>query len=360
MKKWLQHRRGFTLVELLVATAVTLVLAGLLVSVATNVLRAWQRSGGELEGAAQAALVLDLLERDLRAAVLRRDGRVWLAATGQPDQSGAGDSGGSLASWTAVGGVKPGWSMPGTVNSSLQLNPTSGRLEDARFGMAGVWLRFITTVPDDNRDLGSTSAPRVVAYQLVRHALTSGPGSTVRYSLFRAEVRPSGDRSAFTTGYDLFGDAYNKPAVGGTNLADPGTVRRPRRDQLLANNVIDFGVRIWTRDAGGAPAIAFPRSPTNLGFAATARDGTASLDAAWGANPALPPAAASVHFYPVGEMTYGFPDGVEVFVRILTEEGARQIEAFESGRSSAQTWWEIALAHSLVQSRWIPIGSSAP
>ena len=360
MNQWLQLRRGFTLVELLVATAVTVVLAGPLVAVATNVLRAWQRSGGQLEGAAQATLVLDLLERDLRAAVLRRDGRVWLAATGQPDQSGAGDIGGSLASWAAMGGVKPGSSSPGTVNSSLQLNPASGRLEDDRFGMAGVWLRFITTVPDDNREMGSTSASRAVAYQLVRHSLASGPGSTVRYSLFRAEVRPSGDRSTFTTGYGLFGDAYNKPAVGGSNLADPGTVRRPRRDQLLANNVIDFGVRIWTRDAGGAPAIAFPQSSTNLGFAATARDGTASLDAAWGANPALPPAAASAHFYPAGEMTYGFPEGVEVFVRVLTEEGARQIEAFESGRARAQTWWEIALAHSLVQTRWIPIGGFAP
>jgi len=124
--------------------------------------------------------------------------------------------------------------------------------------------------------------------------------------------------------------------------------------------VIDFGVRLWARDAAGTLAIVFPRSANNLGFAATVRNGLSTFPPVWGTNPALPPAVASAHAYPAAEMTYGFPEAAEVFVRVLTEEGAREIEAVESGRSSGRTWWEIALAHSYVYTQWIPIGGWAP
>lgn len=350
---------GHTLVELLVAVAVTLVLSGLMIGLVANTLGHWQRAGGELAATIEAERALDFLEGDLRAAVLRRDGCVWFAATVQPDQTGAGDPGGSLANWSAPGGVKPGWGSPGSADSSLALQPASGRIDDCRFGMAGMWLRFVTAVPDDNSALASTSAPRVVGYQLLRHAIAGTAGATVRYSLFRAEVRPQGTPSTFSVGGDVFAAEYNQPSVGGTNLGDPGTVRRPRRDQLLANNVVDFGVRLWGRDAAGRSVLLYPVNGNNLGFAATVRDGTAELAAAWSPNPALPPAAASAHGYVAAEMAYGFPAAAELLVRVLTEEGARRIEALEAGQGDGGTWWTVAVAHSRVYTRWVEIGSWA-
>ncbi|HLP01693.1 MAG TPA: hypothetical protein VK163_06680, partial [Opitutaceae bacterium] len=256
-----------------------------------------------------------------------------------------GDAGGTLGAWSPAV-RKPGAANPGGAESSLALEPNSGRIEDCRFGMAGVWLRFVTNVPDRNAQPGDTSAPRVVSYQVIRRTVSGAAGSAQRYALFRAEVRPYADdspareRSSFTVGFDVFALPYNA-ASGGGNLGDAGTVRRPRRDLLLANDVIDFGVRFVRRDpnAPGGERVLFPAVNGNLGFAATT-DTTA--------RPPNPDVAASA-------MSYGFPTEAELLVRVLTEEGARQIEALEAGRLAGPGWWEIALAHSVVLTRRVTL-----
>ncbi len=340
-------RSGFTLIELLAASAITLVLAGIMVVLLAHMTRVWARASGGLVATQQAEQALDLLARDLQTAVLRRDGRVWLAATVQPDQSGAGDCGGTLGAWSPPV-RKPGAADPGAPDSSLALAPPSGRIDDCRFGMAGVWLRFVTNVPDRNDESAAVSAPRVVAYQIVRRAVAANAGSAQRYGLFRAEVRsysdvsPARERSTATCGYDVFAAAYNSTAGGG-NIGDGGTIRRPRRDQLLANDVIDFGVRFFRRTAvGGDPVLLFPIDETNRGFAATTSIGATPP------NPSVSLAA----------MRYGFPTEAEVFVRVLTEEGARQIEAIEAGRLVGPRWWEIAVAHSVVLTRRVGLEAS--
>ena len=334
---------GFTLVELLVASAITVVLAGIMVAILAQMTRTWARASGGLTATQQAEHALDLLARDLQSAVLRRDGRVWLAATVQPDQSGAGDCGGTLGVWSPAV-RKPGWANPGTADSSLDLAPASGRIEDCRFGMAGVWLRFVTDVADRNDTISSTSAPRVVSYQIVRRAVSSGAGAAQRYALFRAEVRPYADdspareRSSWSVGFDVFAPAYNG-TIGGGHPGDAGTARRPRRDLLLANEVIDIGVRFQRTAADGTRQMLFPTGNGNLGFAATT-DTTAL--------PTNPTVAA-------GGMSYGFPMEAELFVRVLTEEGARQIEALEAGRLAGASWWELAQAHSVVLTRCVEL-----
>lgn len=342
-------RSAFTLVEVLIASAVTALIAGLMITVIVNVMSSWRRSSDTLQTNAQAKLALDYLAQDLGAAIMQRDGRAWLIATIQPDQSGIGDVGGTIGSWITSGGgtLKPGWSSPGAPTSSLDLDPASKRLEGYRFGMAGVWLRLITSVPDSNSSSGiqQTSAPRAVGYQIVRHPLSSSSAATAaRYALFRAEVRPFHDTagsqaaSTFVNGYDLGAPAYTTATAN--NLADSGNIRRARRDILLANNVVDFGVRFYTRGPTGNLVLAFPTSNTNRGFAATT-------------NTAFLPGGSSFSY--AGDMTYGFPEVAEVFIRVLTEEGARQIEALEAGRLPGPDWWTIASASSQVYTRRIVI-----
>ncbi len=341
-----RSRDGFTLVELLVASAITVVLAGIMVAILAQMARTWARASGGLTATQQAEHALDLLARDLQTAVLRRDGRVWLAATVQPDQSGAGDCGGTLGAWSPAV-RKPGWANPGTADSSLDLAPASGRIEDCRFGMAGVWLRLVPDVPDRNDTISGTSAPRVVSYQIVRRAVSSGAGAAQRYALFRSEVRPYADdnpareRSSWSVGFDVFAPAYNGTSGGG-NPGDAGTARRPRRDLLLANEVIDFGLRFQRTAADGTRHTLFPTGNGNLGFAVTT-DTTAR-----------PPNTTVA----TGAMSYGFPTIAELFVRVLTEEGARQIEALEAGRLAGVSWWEIAQAHSVVLTRWVELEAS--
>ena len=54
------------------------------------------------------------------------------------------------------------------------------------------------------------------------------------------------------------------------------------------------------------------------------------------------------------------PEEAEIMIRVLTDEGAAQIAAFETGRltlpagrSAAQYWWDIAVAKSQVFTRRI-------
>lgn len=366
---------GFTLVELITAMGVTAVLSALMLGLASQLLSVWKRETGALSTRAQADLVFEQLTRDLEALVMRRDGNVWLAATVQPaPQMGRGDSAMSDAGWE--GTVKPGNELPGTPGSSLCLEPVSGSLADMRFGQAGVWLRFFSTAPDTQTSLSNLSAPRAVAYQLVRRRVTASASSRgratapFRYTLYRSSARPMSpswpdENSTFAAGYDLFSRAshphYNR---GDSSVIDHvGNIRAPRRyEQILGNNVVDFGVRCWGRDSSGRWSALFP-TPTisgggrpSLGFAATTRDG-------FHREQVIPPDSGTSTSLAAEEMSYGFPEQVEVFMRILTEEGAQKIEAFEDGRvlfpaaesNEAEAWWQIVLQHSHVFVRTIHV-----
>jgi hypothetical protein len=101
----------------------------------------------------------------------------------------------------------------------------------------------------------------------------------------------------------------------------------------------------------------------NIAFVATALD-------------AADITAAGIPYHSAGAsntFTVGFPDFADVMLRVLTDEGARIIEAYENGRSvappnpsgSGQTaaqwqksyWWTLALEHSQVFVERIPIAS---
>ena len=105
-----------------------------MITIISNVMSAWRRSADSLQTNAQAKIALDYLAQDLASAVMQRDGRAWLVATVQPDQSGAGDAGGTLGTWNASDGgtLRPGWASPGAPTSSLQLAPASNAIEDYR------------------------------------------------------------------------------------------------------------------------------------------------------------------------------------------------------------------------------------
>lgn len=349
-----RKQRAFTLTELVVATGVTVLLAGIMLGIVSNVISISGRATGSIQGHTQATMAIDVITRDLQAAILMATDEVWLAANVQPDQTGSGDAGGSLGLWDPSGGGagKPGWTDPGTDDSSLDLAPANLDLEDYRFGMAGMWLRFITHVPDENVDgLNNFSAPRAVGYQISRHRLDNNADSSIRYGLFRTEVRsydesvipPDHPASTFHSGYDLYAVDYCvSGAVGGSLDGSPGRIRGPFRQHLLAVNVIDFGIRVFERNATGDLVLSFPLDQTDLGYAAT-------LDTS-----AIQPAAATAGSYDYsGKTTHGFPEVIEVSLRVVSEDGAKLLEGLETGSPIGSDWWSIALAHSRVFSRRI-------
>lgn len=356
---------AFTLVELLMALVVSGILVAALTAAARHLLQAWQETAGRLEQGRRAEQILDTLARDLEALCFRRDGGVWFAATLQRSpQPPRGEAGLVDAEWS--GRVKPPDGVESDAGSSLALNPADEDAMDTRFGQAGLWIRFFTVQPDSNDSLVNHSAPRAVGYQLVRRRVTAsasssgGAQSPLRYVLYRATARPFGPgwpetNSTFASGYDLFrADATPDYNVADASRIDQvGNLRAPRRyEQILAQNVIDLGVRVWTRDERGGLRPVFPDRDAGgrdvRGFAATVQDGR------WRSPAAVPPGWME-EGGTRDALARGIPERIDVWVRLLTEEGARVIEAFERGRTQvpagsneAETWWSLARRHSSV------------
>jgi type II secretory pathway pseudopilin PulG len=344
---------SFTLLELLVAVVLTALLAAVVLAVVSAVMNHWNRLAGRLGAAAQAQLALDQLAQDLEGAIFRADGNVWFAVTVLPDTGLSGQW--KTAAVTAQG--KPGNTHPRTLNLGAP------SLEEARFGVVGVWLRFFTTKPDTNTSAADLSAPVAVGYQIIRQNVTSSPTSEQRYLLFRAEVRRTrttgGSPGTFEAGYNL--DPAATPATpymtpNGT-AGDPGNLLRPPLGAALADNVIDFGVRLYRRE-GGDLRLIFPARPAACDTSPV--NGILSN--------AVPPAMETQHLAsgttPAASDYYRhvFPDVAEVMVRVLTDEGARLVAAFEAGRlqppagvTPADYWWTLAEAHSQVVIRRIAI-----
>jgi len=84
-------RRGFTLVELLVAMAITTVIASVLVSVTAVAVDAWNRSRAELRASRQAKFMVDAMARDFESLVTRRGNNFeWLSALSSKNLPGSG------------------------------------------------------------------------------------------------------------------------------------------------------------------------------------------------------------------------------------------------------------------------------
>lgn len=324
--------RGFTLLELLVAVAITLLLAGVMLTVTTGTLDLWRRTQNELTVAAEAKLALDMIERDLQAGAFRKDGvNTWLAADVINSSAGLLNHG-----WqTASPRMKP------ATSDSLRLVPDAldGRapnIADARFGLSGVWLRFITT----NVESGG-SLPIAVSYQLVRRPVAgsnvaaSNPAA-VRYTLFRSAVAAD---STFGGRYDVTAPVYGSSSAAAPAARSAATLTNPNIGDALASNVVDFGVWLYVRDSAGALRRIFPANSADLSHAA--RDAGAAPDA------------------------NRYPDVADIMVRMLTEEGASRIEAMEQGNAAlmrpaayvtdAAWWWALAETNSRVFVRRVEI-----
>lgn len=363
--------RAFTIIELLVSVGITALMLTLMVTISINMLSGWNRTSGQLNTGNQARVVLDAISQDLQSAVMRRDGNIWMAATVQRNQSAGGDAGVSVfytSDLDAVGGgqTKPISSGAPDEDNSLDLAATLptdaadvGKMENVRFGQLGVWLRFYATPPSANNaaDPTSLSAPRAVAYQLSRGRLGTGAAADAQtvYSLFRSEIDP---QRTFQQGMNITAAAYD------TSTGAAGAIRTPTVNDIIATNVVDFGVRLFERDAAGNLLEVFPARRNSAGALLVGQPATTTPVHYLATSNTT---AAYTGYGGGTQLTSGFPAVAEVMVRILTPEGARQIEALEKGLISppasvpdaAEYWWQIVEQNSQVYVRRVEIRSNA-
>ena len=323
--------RAFSLLELLVAATITLLLAGLMLAITIETLKLWHRTQDNFSSSTQARLALDLLERDLQAGVFRADGvNTWLAIDVLNSPSALLSHG-----WQSASLMKP------VTAESQRLLPVAANgldpvVADARFGLSGAWLRFVTSNVE-----ASGSLPVAVSYQVVRRP-ASGPNNSaanpaqVRYTLFRSAVAAE---TTFATGYDMLAVAYASTASAPSVARSNPTLTNPPLSDALAVNVVDFGIWLHVRDNAGTLRRIFPADNSDLVHAA--RDAGSAGDA------------------------NRYPEVAEVMLRILTDEGARLIDAMEQGSgaiarpveysSDAEWWWAVVEANSRVYVRTVEI-----
>ena len=356
-------RGGFTIIELLVAAAITAVLAGIVIAMVGNVSISLARTSGRLNASAQARLALDQLALDLQSALFRDDGNVWFAA------NILDTTGNATGLWTAaqtVANAKPAGAAGSFDFAATRAGlAVTGQFADTRYGLAGVWLRFFTTSRGSNSATTppTISAPVAVGYQIIRRRPSANPqNASTAYLLHRAEARPAasnGRPGVLESGYDITAAAYTTSTAGTNNgsiTGDPRSIQVPgsatNLDAVMADNVIDFGVRCYVRDATfpGGLRLIFPANAGGqpVGNAATRLRGTL---------PSSAPVTA-------GNFNLHFPDVVDVLIRVLTDEGAQLIANMEKAppvpatrppqyATNAAWWWAVADAYSQVFTRRI-------
>ena len=309
------RQQGFTLVEVSVSTALSLLLLLALTMAVVNVGKQSSRLADHLDRGARVRLMTDLLVSDLQSAIVKQDQNTWLAVDilDKTDNSGA---------WVNASGQKP-------TQASLQLDPrlpTESKNtvwadpEDYRFGVAGMWLRFISSAADRSVFTDGKVVPgdvNAISYQLIRRGMpTSGninDAANASYQLFRSIVRSD---NTFNTGYVV--DAYQGVAQQG----DPGEIKSPSVDSMLCDNIIDFGIIIYERNSSGQYVEGFPM-----------RDGS------------LPPLKDKKRYRAPAD---GVPVSIEVLVRVLSASGARELRGLEQQGTSSDQWWQVARRHSRV------------
>jgi len=302
------NRKGFTLIELIAALGITVLMGYFFVSIGGDFVTTWDHVGDSVARETEARSALDTIARDLESAFLREGSDVMFAVDILSDNTNAG------AKWESGSAER---------RSSSGYDPVNHE-----YGWAGSWLRFVSASPSLN----------AVGYQIIRSTIKDGVG-TPRYMLYRNVVAHDSlvANAETSIGFDLSNLAYT------TN----GDVTTPVRSNILAVNVIDFGVRLYIYDSSGGGDPSGDDAPDGLRLIFPADSGSAL-------ETTLPVGGLSHAADTFTGTTYGerYPDVVEVFVRVLSEGGAAQLSEMEEAGENSE-WQEVVDNHSRLYRRYV-------
>jgi len=312
----LAARQAFTVIELVVAIAVTAVMALFAFQFTRSMVEVWTLSERNLVVETDVQAALDTIAQDLQEAYFAEGQGVMFAVEALSNGDNSGDE----------------WD-----HATEVARPTEGAYDPAshRYGWAGMWLRFFTAEPTLN----------AVGYQIVRRPLTWEEDQGPVYQLFRSVVR--GDLVA-EAGYDLTDEAYVDKSQTLTE-GHPVTVTVPPKNNHIVEHVIDFGIRLYVRDADDpsppehAPTgmrLIFPAEAgvvsdqNNLHWSVTGRKQGTGDDANWGNR---------------------FPEAAEIFLRVLDPDGAEALRRLEEEGGDPAQWEAIAAEHGRLYRRFVDL-----
>ena len=327
-------KRGFTLVELMVAVSISVVIGLFVMSFTSALIEILRRSDARISLENEVAVALDIMARDLESAVFREgQGTMFAVDVQSLDDLKLLGLEGSGNHW------EPGYSRDvGAVNFQPGANPDDDTYPSYTFGWGGSHLRFFTAAPAFN----------AVSYQIGRRASPADAKRDV-YVLYRSVV---GKHHTEREGLDITLGEYidddsvappeGEPDFGSSNEGFPGTVKKPNAKDYLIQDVVDFGVRLYVYDAGQQDS---PDSPRGVRLIFPSSDNE-NLDA-----------LESQHYASTGlgeDYDLRFPDLVEIYVRALDSVGARELSEAELD-NKGRSFEEIVSQHGRVFRRMVEV-----
>jgi type II secretory pathway pseudopilin PulG len=208
-------RQAFTLVEVLVSSALTIIVLMMLFAVLLSAMDVWQGGTTRLQTNADARLALDLVVRDLQSMVVRQT---------QYDQQ-----------WL----------------SSVRI-PVAG----APSGISTTWLTFFA--PSLDRDPGQEGDIVALSYAAGLQDPFTASNFVPVYGLYKSMIDTT----------NTFANALGKTDIlgGFWNIQPPATQPLNRRGVIIPN-VVDFKVTWWVRDvvSNAGPFPILPTRPLRLG-----------------------------------------------------------------------------------------------
>ncbi len=165
-------RRGFTLIEVMVSTAIMIVIVLAVVTIASDTFKAYDRAVADLTTQSEARGVLDAMEGDFQSAMIRPDGRCWLEV------------------------ILPGSAKAPTTPVSAVTKANIGDIQSVDQPI----IMLFASPPDRPRWLPSATSPRValkgdvcaIAYRIGQSSPFDAPGDPIQqvYGVYRTIIDP--------------------------------------------------------------------------------------------------------------------------------------------------------------------------
>ncbi|MDF3129927.1 type II secretion system protein [Kiritimatiellaeota bacterium B1221] len=196
-----QRRQGFTLVEVLVSSFLTLIVMGMLFAVLMGTINAWESGTSRLRSSGDARLALDILKTDLESMVVRQT---------QYNQE-----------WMFFG--------PLTEN-----------------GVTASWLMFFA--PSLDREEGQDGDIVALSYRVAYQDPISTSNISPIFGLYKSMVNTTNTFENVLGQTNIHSGYWD----GADKLPETNPAHPKYRAGLLAPNVVGFDVSVWVRYINGS------------------------------------------------------------------------------------------------------------
>jgi prepilin-type N-terminal cleavage/methylation domain-containing protein len=377
-------RRGFTLVELLVASAIMVMIVLVVVKVAVDTMTAYDKVVADLSAQSEGRAVLDNLERDLNTAMLRPDGRCWMEiiAPGAPGApTGFGNKVPNVPAdlqpilmFFASPADRPKF-VPGS--TTIPREPIRGDLcavsyrmgLRSPFDMPGELIQQVYSIQRTLIDPQSTfqeALPHLTVPTGPLNAVTSGVPSTYWYGTARRYPNYNSPGAGWVTAQLMDGTSNGGWTMDESNFCAQNTVALSvilwcASSETKAQDFTRVGVRPAGANVGNGlppdalrPVTLYPKSTETTFRAGNSGTTYGQQHAYWGLMPSGHATSASTSTSQADKYIYRarvYADRilldaratplpyalrqVEVSVTVLTPEGARELRALQAATGSA-------------------------